>query len=126
MSIHERLQLIQNQQGISQNAFAVRIGVTSQNFSKIMTNLSEPRASLLEAVVRVFGVSPRWLLLGEGDMYENAAAQNGAVMVQQHHSGTGNNKLNIADYRKELHQKELEVAGLQAQVALLKELLTNK
>ena len=125
MTIHERLQLIQNQQNISQNVFSMRLGISSATFSKMMTNASEPRASLLVAVVQVFGVSPRWLLLGDGDMYETAQ-NTGAVTVQQHHSGSGNNKLNIADYRKELHQKELEVAGLQAQVALLKELLTNK
>ena len=125
MTIHERLQLIQNQQNISQNVFSMRLGISSATFSKMMTNASEPRASLLVAVVQVFGVSPRWLLLGDGDMYETVQ-NTAAVTVQQHHSGSGNNKLNIADYRKELHQKELEVAGLQAQVALLKELLTNK
>lgn len=47
-----------------------------------------PSADALEAMVRKLGLSPRWLLTGEGDPVENAAAPAQEVQAQRRHGST--------------------------------------
>lgn len=56
--------------GLSQKAFAERIGTTQQNISNYENGLTEPSLNCLERIASEFSVSLDGLLLGKNDCIE--------------------------------------------------------
>ncbi len=70
MELFEKINEIKASSGISIAEFARKTGVSPRYISDIISGRSkEPRPSFLTAVVSSLGVSPNWLLTGEGPMF---------------------------------------------------------
>lgn len=68
MKISERIRLIRKENGISQNEFGKRIGISRDTVANIECDRMEPKEIHILAVCREFGISKDWLLTGEGEM----------------------------------------------------------
>ena len=55
--------------GMSQEEFGRRLGVTRGAITNIELNKVEPKPLFVNLIVREFGVSEKWLRTGEGDMF---------------------------------------------------------
>ena len=65
----DRIKAIREAEGISQNDFARRIGVTPGFISNVETGRSGLSEEKILAAVESFHVSEEWLRTGKGDMY---------------------------------------------------------
>lgn len=73
----ERLKRIIHDSGLSLPRFADRTGVSKNTLVNYRDGATQPTADFLELVCRQFGVSARWLVLGEGDPYESSVRREG-------------------------------------------------
>lgn len=64
-----RIKEIINQNGISDSQFAKEMETAQTTISNMFQRDSEPRSDLLEKIITLYNVNPKWLLLGEGDMF---------------------------------------------------------
>lgn len=63
----DRLAVAREAQGMTQKAFAKRMGVALKTVDAWENDISEPRANKLQMVAGLLNVSMKWLLTGEGD-----------------------------------------------------------
>jgi transcriptional regulator with XRE-family HTH domain len=75
--MHERIRLIRKQLGLTQQEFAERLGIKSQNISKYEKGDTAPSAAGISVICREFCVSERWLRTGEGEMLAADAVSDG-------------------------------------------------
>lgn len=74
MHIKERIIQVCENQGLTKESFFSDLGYTSANFrSNVMDK--QVGSDILIKIVRKYNVSPRWLLIGEGSMYEGQVAE---------------------------------------------------
>ncbi|KIU07855.1 transcriptional regulator with XRE-family HTH domain [Clostridium butyricum] len=69
MDMHERIKKIRNDQNLTQNEFAQRLGVTRSVISNIELNrLAKPeqKTSLIKLISKEFSINEEWLLNGTG------------------------------------------------------------
>lgn len=66
MSIGDRLADLRDEAGLSQAQFAERTGTSQSAFAAYERGIREPPVSVVGAACKEFGISPAWLLLGEG------------------------------------------------------------
>lgn len=64
-----RIKLLINNLGLSQSAFAERIGIDASNFSKHLNGKLPLSDNLFNKIVVAVGASKKWLLTGEGSMW---------------------------------------------------------
>ncbi|MFR5114046.1 helix-turn-helix domain-containing protein [Turicibacter sanguinis] len=69
MKIHERIKEIRLDQGLSQNKFGERLGVTRDMLSNIEYNRVAPKPIFINHLCETFNVNRDWLMTGEGEMY---------------------------------------------------------
>ena len=67
-TINERILKIRKECGLSQDAFAERIGVTKSAISGYEIGRREPTLQIIKSICREFGVEENWLQTGEGEM----------------------------------------------------------
>lgn len=67
-----RIKLLINNLGLSQSAFAERIGIDASNFSKHLNGKLPLSDNLFNKIVVAVGASKKWLLTGEGSMWNCA------------------------------------------------------
>lgn len=69
--INARIEEVRLTTGLTATDFAKKIGVKPNTYL-VTVNYSrrKPGIELLQAILRTFKVSPRWLLLGEGFMWD--------------------------------------------------------
>lgn len=78
MNLAERLRKARERAGLSQRELAARCqavghGISAGQIGKLeVGQRTNPRASDVDTIASVTGVSRRWLLLGEGEMVETA------------------------------------------------------
>ena len=65
-SIASRIMRARAASGLSQHRLAVALGLTGQTIAAWEHGRAEPRATELASLARATGVSPSWLLTGEG------------------------------------------------------------
>ncbi|MBM3163081.1 MAG: helix-turn-helix domain-containing protein [Chlorobi bacterium] len=72
--IGKRIKAVRNRFALKQGEFAGKIGLSGNRLSEIEHEKGGMKASVLLAVCREFGISPEWLMNGEGEMLKESAA----------------------------------------------------
>lgn len=123
MTVNERVKILQESMNLSQGRFAARVGVNQENISRAVTGKSTPSYDLVEKIYRAFpGLSARWLLSGEGEMWESSGGGISQVAV-----GNGNHQIATLDQcRERVAGLELEASSLRREVQLLRDLVAEK
>ena len=67
MSIGEKLRMVMTHTGLSQTAFAKKMGIPVTSYKKYELGQREPGASVLQTLAFA-GVNPCWLLIDDGEM----------------------------------------------------------
>ncbi len=68
----ERIMLIMKEQGMNQKEFSALTGISPATLSSIFNGRTQPTLNHVEALLRRFpNLSWRWLVLGDGEMYES-------------------------------------------------------
>lgn len=74
-----RIKQLINSLGVSQSAFAERIGIDASNFSKHLNGKLPLSDNLYNKIVVAVGASKKWLLTGEGDMWNTSTGSNSII-----------------------------------------------
>ena len=61
--------------GLSDRAFAQSIEVPQTTFTNILLKGTEPKSDVLRSIIDKYNVDARWLLTGEGEMFEQSAKE---------------------------------------------------
>lgn len=69
MDINDRIKAIRTDSGLSQTAFAERLGTTRGVITNLEFKKTTPNDAFLGLICREFGVSQSWLQTGEGEMF---------------------------------------------------------
>lgn len=80
--MNERIKKLRRSLDLTQQEFADRIGVKRNTIANYEIGRNEPIDSVLELIVREFGVSKQWLLDGTGEMF-SPAPTNGLDLLAQ-------------------------------------------
>ena len=81
----QRLDRLIESEGLSQRAFAERIGYSYSNLNKIMLGIRKVPSSLPSKIVETFKeVRLSWLLYGEGEMYQKDQTLADTQALQKH------------------------------------------
>lgn len=78
MNVNDRIKQVRLDSGLSQVAFAERIGIGSSAMSKLEKGENNPSDQTIKLICSEFGVNRDWLETGDG---EKKAASSGAAMV---------------------------------------------
>lgn len=62
--------------GLSDRAFAQSIEVPQTTFTNILLKGTEPKSDVLRSIIDKYNVDARWLLTGEGEMFEQTAKEH--------------------------------------------------
>lgn len=77
-----RIKWLMNNLGLCQTAFAERIGIDASNFSKHLKGKLPISDNLLNKIVVAVGASKKWLLTGEGEMWNTTGnTENGISTI---------------------------------------------
>lgn len=68
-SLHDRLKVLRAHLGLSQKDFAQEIGFSQSYYSEIENEKVPPNERLFKLIEQTFGVNPKWLRKGEGEMF---------------------------------------------------------
>lgn len=71
-----RIRQLMDNMGVSQSAFAEKIGIDPSNFSKHINGKLPLSDNLLNKIVVAIGASKEWLISGEGNMWSPTAGSN--------------------------------------------------
>lgn len=63
--------------GLSDSEFAKQIEIPQSTFANMFIRQSDPKAEILEKIVKVFKVNANWLLTGEGTMFTEGEKEAG-------------------------------------------------
>lgn len=84
MEIGDRVRQIRNDQELTQEEFAARIGIKRPSVASIETNVREPSNPVVTMICREFGVNETWLRTGEGEPYiQRAKMEKIELMFKQ-------------------------------------------
>lgn len=67
--MNERIKLLRNTLGLSQEAFGEKIGVTKASVSRLEKGERNPSEQTVKSICREFNVNYAWLLEGRGEMF---------------------------------------------------------
>jgi SOS-response transcriptional repressor LexA len=73
-NILDRIRIIITTIEISDTQFAKSLEIPQATLSNMFLRKSEPRSDLLEKIVKIYNISPNWLLTGSGEMFLDSAA----------------------------------------------------
>ncbi len=73
--INQRIRELRKELGVSQDAFAARIGMTRGAITNIELNKLEPKELLIPLICKEFGCNEEWLRTGEGQMFQDVTWQ---------------------------------------------------
>lgn len=75
--IPERLTELRLTEGLTQGAFAEKIGTTRSTYSKYESGQNTPSSAVIDNISKTYRVSRKWLETGEGDMYTSMDEDDG-------------------------------------------------
>lgn len=73
--MNERIKMIRQKLGLSQEEFGRRLGVTRGAITNIELNKVEPKPLFVDLICREFGVSEEWIKDGTGEMFHPKSAE---------------------------------------------------
>lgn len=73
--VNQRIRELRRELGISQDAFAARIGLTRGAITNIELNKLEPKKLLIPLICKEFGCDEIWIRTGEGTMFRERSWQ---------------------------------------------------
>ncbi|WMJ72335.1 helix-turn-helix transcriptional regulator [Cytophagaceae bacterium ABcell3] len=81
--INDRIIKLIRDSGKSQNGFAESLNTSGSRISNIVRKRNKPDADLLADILRTYtNVNPRWLILGDGNMYLNNSPTSADIISQ--------------------------------------------
>lgn len=69
---------------LSDTAFAQKIGIGQTTLSAMFQRDSDPRSEVLQKILTTCNVNPKWLLLGEGEMFNAVQEQKKELPEKKH------------------------------------------
>ena len=66
--MNERIKLVRQRNGLTQEAFASRLGITKSSVSLIESGKNNPSEQTIRGICSEFGIRREWLLLGDEPM----------------------------------------------------------
>ena len=106
-----RISLVRSKEGLSQEAFGKRLGITGAAISRIESGAREPSEPVIRAICREFGVSYDWLTEGLDPMYP-PQSDSDIELITRAMEGQNENKKKLirimADMPDELLNKMVE------------------
>lgn len=76
-TILDRIKSLIKEQGLSDRAFSMSIGIPPMTLSSMFKRNSDPSALFIATIITVYPkVSAEWLLRGEGEMYKTVSENN--------------------------------------------------
>lgn len=67
-TLADRIKKIAAHFELQEQELAQRLGISKQAMSNYTQAKNEPKPSLLVSLVKIFGINPAWILMGDGDM----------------------------------------------------------
>ncbi len=80
-SVNQRIKLVRDYTGLTQEDFAQKIGINRLSLAKNERGESKPRGTTLNSIIENFKVSRHWLNTGDGEMFDIEATAVGSVSV---------------------------------------------
>lgn len=68
-TVNERVRLLRNQLGLTQNDFATKIDSTLATISRTENGGTNPQQKMINRIIEVFSVNRDWILHGKGEMF---------------------------------------------------------
>lgn len=91
----ERIRQVMEQARMSQQDFAMKLGISPASLSSIFTGRTNPTNNHVQAIHRAFPkINVNWLLFGEGEMQEAQSAADGKDAGQSASASPGGNERN--------------------------------
>ena len=104
--MNERIKKLRRSLDLTQQEFADRIGVKRNTIANYEIGRNEPIDSVLELIVREFGVSKQWLLDGTGGLdllaQEKALTHGEYILIEKFVNLKPETRQNILDYIQEV------------------------
>lgn len=69
--MNERIKLLRKTLHLSQDKFGAALGITGASVSRIESGINNPSESTLKLICSTYHVLYRWLVYGEGQMFED-------------------------------------------------------
>lgn len=79
----QRFQLIRNRYGLTQVAFANRLGVSSAHISKIEKEKTSPSEAFIKLVCKEYGVNEEWLKEEIGEPFLDSPTGEGEELISE-------------------------------------------
>lgn len=114
----DRFRSVRKHLGMSQSAFAEKLGMTRDAINNIENSRVEPSELVIRAVCSTFGVDYDWLKYGQGDMYPS---NEDAVLAALDDLMTSENEETKALIRTLARMDESELAVINKLIRTLKE-----
>ena len=119
MEMHDRVRQIRKENKLSQDEFAIRLGVSRPVISNIELNrLANPeqKIPLIKLIAKEFNVNEKWLLFGEGE--KETKTQKGDLAKLLVDIKTGKNQFAAAyvDFLASLTDEEWEIFEKQTEI----------
>lgn len=110
MEIHERIRELRKMEKLSQTKFGEKLGVSKDVITNIEYGRVEPKQLLINYLCKTFNVNKKWLLTGEGEIYEISQEEDSLGKALADISLSENEDLkNIAKKLTQLNEDKLEL-----------------
>lgn len=110
MEIHERIRELRKMEKLSQTKFGEKLGVSKDVITNIEYGRVEPKQLLINYLCKIFNVNKKWLLTGEGEIYEISQEEDLLGKALADISLSENEDLkNIAKKLTQLNEDKLEL-----------------
>jgi transcriptional regulator with XRE-family HTH domain len=71
MSLSERIKMVRLSEELSLAKFGVKINETKGKIYNIESEKQKIQGEILQQIIAVYDINPRWLLTGKGEMYQS-------------------------------------------------------
>lgn len=126
-TVNQRIKIAIDSLKITQKAFSEVIGISEKVTSNVKKGKNPPNFLMIESIIRHFPqINARWLILGEGDMWDFEPEDDMDVSAMEAH------EQRLEYMVRSVHEPQIEqveasnIMLLQEKIAMLQMLLTAK
>lgn len=87
--MNERIKALRKALGITQQAFADRLGIRQNTIAKYETGRGNPTTAVVSLICREFSVNETWLRTGAGDMFTTPSSSSLDALAKEYHLSAG-------------------------------------